>query len=108
MTILFRRALKAASQSIAGIMLPVKTLQTEAHEDSMKLAIALAAALISTAPVTAFAQGTGTGDRGDQESHVGPGSENRDNGPYGDPRSMQPPSDDPDQEETPDMPENGQ
>ena len=53
----------------------------------MKLAIALAAALISIAPVTAFAQGTGTGDRGDQESHVGPGSENRDNGPYGDPRS---------------------
>jgi hypothetical protein len=69
----------------------------------MKLAIALAAALISIAPVTAFAQATGAGDRGDQESHVGPGSENRDN-----PRSMQPPSDDPDQEDIPDMPDNGQ
>jgi hypothetical protein len=74
----------------------------------MKLAIALAAALISIAPVTAFAQGTGAGDRGDEESHVGPGSENRDNGQYRDPRSMQPPSDDPDQEDTSDMPDNGQ
>lgn len=49
----------------------------------MKLAIALAAAMISIAPAAAFAQGTGTGDRGDQGSHVGPASENRDNSPYG-------------------------
>ena len=59
----------------------------------MKLAIALAAALISIAPAAAFAQGTGTGDRGDQESHAGPASENRDNSPYGASRSAQPPSD---------------
>ena len=57
----------------------------------MKLAIALAAALISIAPAAAFAQGTGTGDRGDQESHVGPASENR--APYVASRSAQPPSD---------------
>jgi hypothetical protein len=63
----------------------------------MKLVIALSAALISIAPISAFAQGTGTGGRGDQESHVGPASENRDNGPYGDHRSVQPPSDPDDQ-----------
>jgi hypothetical protein len=48
----------------------------------MKVATALAAAMLFIVPAAAFAQDTGEGGRGNDKS-VGPASENRDTPPYG-------------------------
>jgi hypothetical protein len=49
----------------------------------VRLFTALFVAMFLIPSASAFAQGTGSSDRGDQSSNSGPASENRDSGPYG-------------------------